>query len=99
MGCLAYVYYAALTRRRTRFLAVASGALAAEGAIVAVNRGDCPLGTVHRKYGDEKTFFELFVPRRAAKRAGPFLAAVTVLGFALVLARPPRRVREGRPSG
>jgi hypothetical protein len=94
LGCLAFVYYAAATRRRSRKLATVMGALVAEGAIVAINGGDCPLGSVHRRFGDERTFFELFLPRHLAQGAVPFLAAVTVMGFALVVLRSP----NARPS-
>jgi hypothetical protein len=90
IACLGYVYYAGIARRRDRMLAVASGALVAEGVIVGLNGGDCPLGTVHRRYGDEKAFFELVLPKRAAKLAVPVLGGVALAGFALVAARPPR---------
>jgi hypothetical protein len=91
MSCLAYIYYAALGRKRSPLLAAAAGALLAEGAVVVINRGDCPLGPVHRRLGDEKTFFELFLPSRLARWAVPFFAAVTAFGFLLAMARPPRR--------
>jgi hypothetical protein len=92
VACLAYVYYAALAGKRGPVLAGALVALAVEGVIVGANRGDCPLGAVHRRYGDEKTFFELFLPPRAAKQAVPVLGAVAVVGSLLVaLRRPDRR--------
>jgi hypothetical protein len=94
LSCLAYVYYAALTRRRGPLLAAAGAALLFEGAVLAANRGDCPLGAVHRRFGDERTFFELFLPPRAARMAVPFFAAVTVFGFVLAIARPPNSHRQ-----
>ena len=97
LSCLAYIYYAVVTRKRSRLLWFAIGALLLEGAVVSVNNGDCPLGTVHRRYGDDKTFFELFVPRRMADRAVPFFTAVAVLGLALLLVRRP--AGPGRRSG
>jgi hypothetical protein len=90
LSCLAYLYYAAVARKRGPALAIAGGSLLVEGAVLAANGGDCPLGTVHRRFGDERTFFELFLPARAAKAAVPFFTGVTVLGFLLALARPPR---------
>jgi hypothetical protein len=90
LSCLAYVYYAALARKRNRLLAAATGALLIEGAVVRANGGDCPLGAIHHRYGDEKTFFELFVPPRLAKRAVPFFTVVTAVGLALAIARPPK---------
>lgn len=89
LSCLGYVYYAGVARRRGRLLWGAIAALIAEGAIVYANGGDCPLGPVHRRFGDDKTFFELFVPKAVAKQAVPFFAAVTAAGFAMLLLRPP----------
>lgn len=89
LSCLGYVYYAAVARRRGQLLWGAIGALIAEGTIVSANGGDCPLGPVHQRFGDDKTFFELFVPKAAAKRAVPFFAVVTLAGFAMLLLRPP----------
>ena len=89
LSCLAYVYYAAITRQRSRRLAVVAGALVVEGVVVYANGGDCPLGPLHKRFGDEKTFFELFVPPHVARHAVPFFAAVAALGGLLVLLRPP----------
>ncbi|MEX0801323.1 MAG: hypothetical protein WD379_08910 [Dehalococcoidia bacterium] len=70
LSCLSYVYYAALARKRGPILVAASGALLVEGAVLAANGGDCPLGRVHHRFGDDRTFFELFLAPRAAFR-GP----------------------------
>lgn len=91
LSCLGYVYYAGIRRKRGRLLWGAAGALVLEGTVVSVNGGDCPLGPVHRRFGDEKTFFELFVPAPVARRAVPFFAAVAIAGFAMVLLRPPTK--------
>jgi len=85
LSCLGYVYYCGVTDTRSIWLVLSVIALAGEGAVVALNGGDCPLGFVHQRVGDEKAFFELFLPKRAAKLAVPFLAAVTVVGFGLLL--------------
>jgi hypothetical protein len=94
LSCLGYVYYAALTRRRGPLLLGAAGALVIEGAVVAGNGGECPLGPVHRRYGDEKTFFELLLPPAAARAAVPVLAGVALAGIGLALARRPGRVSQ-----
>lgn len=90
LSCLAYLYYAVVARKRGRTVWFAVGALLLEGAVVSLNNGDCPLGPVHRRYGDDKTFFELFVPKRIADRAVPFFAAITVLALVGLILRPPR---------
>ena len=83
LSCLAYIYYAGITGRPTLWAYVAIIALLVEGLVVFVNHGDCPLGTWHKKHGDQKAFFELFLPRHLAKRAIPFFAVVTAIGTLL----------------
>jgi hypothetical protein len=58
-----------------------------EAALVLSSGGNCPLGPVRRRLGDETPFFELFLPPRAAKLALPVLAGVSVLGAVLLAAR------------
>ena len=84
LSCLAYIYYAGITGRPTLWAYVAVIALLLEGLVVFVNHGECPLGTVHEKYGGQKAFFEPFLPCHLAKRAIPFLAAVTAIGTLLL---------------
>jgi hypothetical protein len=38
-----------------------------EGVVVLINNGDCPLGTIHKAVGENRTFFELLLPKKAAK--------------------------------
>jgi hypothetical protein len=71
-------------------LGVAAGSLVAEGAVVAANHGDCPLGAVGERIGDPVPLFELVLSPRAAKLAVPVLGGVTVAGLAM-LARPAAR--------
>ena len=87
---LAYLWWSAARRRRTRRLGLVVGFLVAEGAGLAVGRGNCPMGRQQAKWGDPVPFFELVLPPRAAKAAVPVLAVVTVLGIAGVVLRPPR---------
>jgi hypothetical protein len=87
LSSIAYVWWCALTGRRGRLLRVAIVALAGEGAVVAGNRGDCPLGGLGERIGDPVPLFELVLPPRAAKRAIPVLGGVTVAGVVLLAAR------------
>jgi hypothetical protein len=57
----------------------------------ALDGGDCPMGPIQRRLGDESTFFELFLPPRLARLAVPFLGAVTGVGFVVAMVRTPRR--------
>ena len=87
LAAIAYVWWCALSGRRDRRLHLALGALAAEGAVVAANRGDCPLGPLGERIGDPVPLFELVLPPRAARLAVPALGAITAAGVALLAIR------------
>jgi hypothetical protein len=87
LSCMAAVYFGAWRGKADTVTLAALAALCVEGALVLLSGGDCPLGPILRKLGDEKPFFELVLPGRAAKLAIPILAAVTVLGAVLLAAR------------
>jgi hypothetical protein len=87
---IAYLWWCALTRRRDRWLRFAVSALVTEGAVVAANHGDCPLGPLQARYGDPVPLFELVLSPAAARRAVPTLGLVTTAGLALLLHRSPK---------
>lgn len=89
LAAIAHVWLCAITGRRDRWLHVAIAALGAEGAVVALNRGDCPLGPLQARAGDPVPLFELALSPRAAKRAVPTLGVVAAAGIALVARRRP----------
>jgi hypothetical protein len=101
LGSIACVWRAALTGRRGPVVRLAVGSLVAEGAVVALNHGDCPLGPLGERIGDPVPLFELVLPPRAAKRAVPVLGGVAGAGILLLAARsraaqPP--ASAGEPS-
>lgn len=79
--CIGYIYYSAITDKvgLLAYLAVAS--VVFEGLTVVFNKGICPLGSIHKKFGDDKTFFELFLPKSVAAKAVPFLGMVAAIGI------------------
>jgi hypothetical protein len=83
LAAIVEVWRAALTGRPSRVLRPAALALAAEGAVVAANRGDCPLGPLGERIGDEVPLFELVLHPRAARAAVPVLGAAAFLGIAI----------------
>jgi hypothetical protein len=87
LASIAYVWRCALSGRRGPLLRAAVAALLAEGALVAANRGDCPLGGIGERIGDPVPLFELVLPPRAARLAVPILGIVTAAGIALLGAR------------
>ena len=88
LGAIAEVWRAALSGRRSHRTTAAAAALAAEGALVAANGGDCPLGPLGDRIGDEVPLFELVLPPRAAKAAVPVLGAIAVAGILGAFRRP-----------
>jgi hypothetical protein len=87
LGAISYVWWCALTGRRDRRLRVAVGALVAEGAFVAANHGDCPLGPLQQRLGDPTPLFELALSPTAARRAVPALGLIAGVGVVLLARR------------
>lgn len=87
LASIGYVWWCAITGHRSPWLRRVIGALAAEGALVAANHGDCPLGPLGDRIGDEVPLFEIVLPPRAAKVAIPVLGAVTGAGLVALAIR------------
>jgi hypothetical protein len=92
LASIAYIWWCALSGRRGPLLRTAIGALVGEGALVAANRGDCPLARVGDRIGDPVPLFELVLSPRAARRAIPTLGAVSAAGLGLLAARSHRKL-------
>ena len=84
LSCIAIVYADAWRAEAGPVTIAALAALTLEGLLVLLSRGNCPLGPLFRRLGDEKPFFELLLPAHAAKLAIPVLTAVTVVGALLL---------------
>jgi hypothetical protein len=81
LAAISHVWWCALTGRRDAGLRLAVAALVTEGACVAANGGDCPLGPLQQRAGDPIPLFELVLPPEAARRAVPLLGAVAAGGI------------------
>jgi hypothetical protein len=88
LGAIVHVWSCALTGRRDRRLRLAVGVLIAEGTVVGLNHGDCPLGPLQERAGDPVPLFELVLPRRAARAAVPVLGLVATAGIVALRIRP-----------
>ena len=84
---IALIYLGAWRGRASALTVAAVAALGLEDVLVLSSNGNCPLGPLLRRLGDDTPFFELFLPPRAAKVAVPVLAAVAALGAVLLAAR------------
>lgn len=91
MAGLGVVWSSALRRRRGPLLAASMAFLSLEGLALVIGRGNCPFGPLQSRLGDPVPMFELLLPPRAAKAAIPALTVVTLMGFATVALRRPRR--------
>lgn len=84
LSCIGYIYYSAFVNRTDTLTYIAVGMILFEMAVIVINKGNCPLGVIHNKFGDDKTFFELFLSKPMAKRAVPVLGAVAAIGILLL---------------
>jgi hypothetical protein len=87
LSCIGYLYFCDITNQVSFWTYLVAASLLAEGLVVSLNHGECPLGAVHRKYGDQKTFFELLMPKAMAKRAVPFFGVITGIGMLALILR------------
>jgi hypothetical protein len=76
LSSIAYVWWCAISYRRGPLLRAAVAALVAEGFLVTANQGDCPLGPLGDRLGDDVPLFELVLPPKAARLAVPVLGAI-----------------------
>lgn len=84
LSCIVYIYYAGITNQMNIYVYISVGMILLEMVIIVLNKGICPMGVLHNKFGDTKTFFELLLPKPLAKRAVPFLGFVAALGILLL---------------
>jgi hypothetical protein len=89
LGCLAYIWSCAVTRRRNVPLWGGVALLLIEGGALVVGHGNCPMGPLQEEWGDPVPFFELILPPRAAKATIPFLAVVSVGAITALALRKP----------
>jgi hypothetical protein len=95
LGCLGYLWFCALSRRRDRWLNLSAGVLAGEGVALLLAKG-CPLGVFQRRAGDDVPMFELWFGPRLAPFAIPSFTVIALAGLLLVLARPSKDRPETR---
>ena len=98
LSSVGYVWTCALTGRRDPALAAALAALSLQGIAIVAGRGHCPLGPLQRRLGDPTPFFQLVLPRRAARAAFPVLLPLSLTGVVVLAVRerrsaPRRRAR------
>ena len=77
VACLFYILYCAITRTYDWTLLLALSVILIEGLALMLNRFQCPLTTLARKYGDEKgTITDIFLPTWCARNTFKFSAVL-----------------------
>jgi hypothetical protein len=56
-----------------------------EGFLLWLNKGKCPLTSLQKKLGDDKGFFDLFLPPALLPFVIPFFAFLTFLAIILLI--------------
>jgi hypothetical protein len=84
-AAIGVVYYSAVSQEYDLLLSLALVVLFIEGVAITLNKGDCPLSYLQRKYGDDKTFFELFLPKKIAKQMFRFNFLLISIGCLILL--------------
>lgn len=85
MACLGIIYYFGITAKPSPLILPATALLILEGSLLWLNKGNCPLEPLHRKLGDDKGFFGLFLPAAWLPYVIPFFVITTCIGFLLLL--------------
>jgi hypothetical protein len=81
--CIAYLYYSIFINQAGKILYIAIISILIEGLVIFLNNSNCPLGILHTKYGDNKTFFQLFLPKSIAEKIIPIVAIISITGLVL----------------
>ena len=79
------IHYCAASHTYGIWLYLAIAALLTEGVVVSLNKGNCPFSYLSARYGDTKTFFELFLPQPIAKQMFRINGLVLVVGCVYLL--------------
>jgi hypothetical protein len=85
--CIGLLYYFALSGKSSPWIIWIIAILLAEGVVLIVNRGRCPLSFFHQRYGDDKKFYDLFFPEKIAPYAAHILGVATIIAIILLLVK------------
>ena len=86
-GCIVVIPFAGLWRQ-FRIVAVLTGVVLVECAVLAMNRGRCPLTDVASRYtGDRRDNFDIYLPLWLARRNKAIFGTLFSIGILFVLAR------------
>jgi hypothetical protein len=86
-GCIVAIPFAG-ARSQFRWVAVLTGLVLVECAVIAVNRGRCPLTDLAARYTEERADnFDIYLPLWLARRNKTIFGTLFVIGELFVLGR------------
>ena len=88
VGCLAYIGYAAATRRFDGWLVLAIAAISIEGVILWLNKWHCPLTKLAERYGaGNGSVTDIFLPPVIARNAFRISLSLAIVETAFLAVR------------
>jgi len=83
--CLFYVLYGAFTKTYNEILLIALAAIFLEGLILLLNRWQCPLTNLAKRYGDKTgTITDIFLPAWLAPHTFKIFGALLAIGLVML---------------
>jgi hypothetical protein len=80
MACLGYIFYCAIVKRYDWILLVSLIAIIIEGAVIFINRCNCPLTAFAEKYSSNKgSVTDLFLPEWCARNTFKIATIVFII--------------------
>ncbi len=81
-ACVVYILYAGITRTYDWYLLAAISLVLIEGMVLIINRWQCPLTELARKYGDTRSSVtDMFYPKWFVPHVFRFSTALFVIGL------------------
>ena len=84
ISCLVYLFVSAFSPNITFWTYFSFIAIILEAIVLLLYKGECPLTLFQNKLGDEKGFFDLFLPNKALPYVIPIFTILTTLATILI---------------
>jgi len=84
ISCLVYLFISAFSPYLTFWTYFCFISILLEGLLLFANKGECPLTLFQNRLGDDKGFFDLFLPNKALPYVIPIFTILTTLATILI---------------
>lgn len=85
LASIIVIYFSVFTNDINGLTHLAVATVIFEGVILFIFKGKCPVVFLHKVFGDEQSFFDLFLPKKLANYVSWALVAAAFLGVALLI--------------